>query len=180
MNKKAGKIFNRDPKKIIGKHIWTEFPEGVGQPFHYAYEKAMKEQQYVYQEEYYPPYDKWFENHIYPSPEGLTIYFRDITEKKKAEQEMNRIKEENDALINSISDILWSVSNNYTLIRANNAFIKGLQENGGYLIKPGENILNPEYFPDDYLKYWKEIYQKGLSGEPVITEVYTPQANNKD
>ena len=28
---------------LIGKHIWTEFPEGVGQPFHRAYERAMNE-----------------------------------------------------------------------------------------------------------------------------------------
>ncbi len=85
MNRKAGEIFNRKPEDMIGKHIWTEFPEGVGQPFHKAYEKAMADQQYVYLEEYYPPYDKWFENHIYPSAGGLSIYFKDITERKKSE-----------------------------------------------------------------------------------------------
>lgn len=83
MNKKAGEILNRDPLQIIGKHIWTEFPEGVGQPFYNAYFKAMEEQKYIYLEEYYPPYDKWFENHIYPSADGLSIYFRDITQTKK-------------------------------------------------------------------------------------------------
>ena len=54
MNKKAGEVFNRNPAQMIGKHIWTEFPEGVGQPFQEAYEKAMAKQQYVYLEEYYP------------------------------------------------------------------------------------------------------------------------------
>jgi len=88
MNKKAGEIFNCDSKQIIGKHIWTEFPEGADQPFRKAYEKAMREQQYVYLEEYYSPYDRWFENHIYPSPEGLSIFFRDITEKKKQRQKL--------------------------------------------------------------------------------------------
>lgn len=83
MNKKAGEILNRDPLQIIGKHIWSEFPEGVGQPFYNAYFKAMEEQKYIYLEEYYPPYDKWFENHIYPSADGLSIYFRDITQTKK-------------------------------------------------------------------------------------------------
>jgi PAS domain S-box-containing protein len=86
MNKKAGEIFARDPKTMIGKHIWTEFPEGVGQPFYHAYHKAMNEQKYVYLEEYYEPYDQWFENHIYPSPDGISIYFRNVTETKKAAQ----------------------------------------------------------------------------------------------
>lgn len=94
MNKKAGEIFNRNPTDMIGKHIWTEFPEGIGQPFHLAYEKSMKEQVYIYLEEYYPPYDKWFENHIYPSHEGLSIYFRDITLRKKHEIEIIKINEQ--------------------------------------------------------------------------------------
>ncbi len=88
MNQKAGEIFNRNPAAMIGKHIWTEFPEGVGQPFHTAYERAMKNQEYIYFEEYYPPYERWFENHIYPSQDGLSIFFRDITERKKSEQQL--------------------------------------------------------------------------------------------
>jgi len=93
MNREAGKIFNRDPDKVIGKHFWTEFPEGVGQPFHKAYEKALSEQEYVYLEEYYPPYDKWFENHIYPSAGGLSIYFKDVTDRKKSETALRESEE---------------------------------------------------------------------------------------
>src|SRR3546814_2560523 len=37
-------------------------------------------------EAFYPPYNRWFENRVYPSADGLTIYFRDITERKRAEQ----------------------------------------------------------------------------------------------
>src|SRR5262245_48182061 len=41
VNQKAAKILQRDkPSDLIGKHIWTEYPEGVGQPFQLAYEKA--------------------------------------------------------------------------------------------------------------------------------------------
>lgn len=88
MNQKAGEIFNRNPVEMIGKHIWTEFPEGVGQPFHKAYERAMQSQEYINFEDYYPPYDRWFENHIYPSPNGLSIFFKDITDRKKYEQQI--------------------------------------------------------------------------------------------
>ena len=43
VNAHAGRMFNRDPQSLIGKHIWTEFPEGVGHPFHQAYERAVRE-----------------------------------------------------------------------------------------------------------------------------------------
>jgi len=91
MNKQAGEIFRRNPKDIIGKHIWTEFPEGIGQSFHRAYEKALKEQVFIHFEEYYAPYDKWFENRIYPTKEGLSIFFHDITDRKKAEIELKKV-----------------------------------------------------------------------------------------
>src|SRR5258705_4202843 len=105
MNKKAGEIFNRDPGKMIGKHIWTEFPEGIDQSFYKAYMKAMMEQQYVYLEGYYLPYDRWFENHIYPSPEGLSIYFRDVTEKKKAELLLQENEQRLRLIYNTTSDV---------------------------------------------------------------------------
>ena len=89
LNAKAGQLFGRRPEDLVGKHIWTEFPEGVGQKFHLAYERAMTDQQPVFLEEYYPPYDRWFENRIYPSREGLTIYFHDITGRKKDEALLN-------------------------------------------------------------------------------------------
>src|SRR5688572_31550464 len=43
MNAHAGRMFSRDPASLIGKHIWTEFPEGVGQPFYHAYHRAAAE-----------------------------------------------------------------------------------------------------------------------------------------
>ena len=106
MNKKAGEIFNKDTAIIIGKNIWEEFPEGIGQPFYKAYYKAMAEQQYVYMEEYYTPYDRWFENHIYPSPTGLSIYFRDITEKKKTEQALRKSEAHLQKILDQSLDVI--------------------------------------------------------------------------
>ena len=86
VNTKAGEIFGRNPKDLLGKNIWLEFPEGIEKPFYKAYHRAMETQEYEYLEEYYTPYDLWFENHIYPSLNGLTIYFRNITTRKKNEE----------------------------------------------------------------------------------------------
>lgn len=94
MNKKAGEIFNRDPKAMIGKHIWTEFPEGIGQPFHKNYEKAMKERVNIKFEDYYPPYDKWFENRVNPTEDGIAIFFTDITDRKKKEEDIQKLNED--------------------------------------------------------------------------------------
>jgi PAS domain S-box-containing protein len=86
VNQHAAQLFGRRAEDLIGRHIWTEFPEGAGQPFHLACEKAMAEQVFIQMGSYYEPWNRWFENRIYPSPDGLSIFFREITERKLAEQ----------------------------------------------------------------------------------------------
>lgn len=175
MNKKAGEIFNRDPATIIGKHIWTEFPEGIGQPFHLAYEKAMEEQQYVYLEEYYHPYDKWFENHIYPSPEGLSVFFRDITDRKKAEIELREKGNFIESIINASPDIIYI----YDIEERKNVFVNnGMQFILGYSdaeIKEMGNEVLPLLMPlEDFDNYLQNIYPKyaSLKDKELLTHEY--------
>ena len=73
VNDKAAQIFGRRREDLLGKHIWTEFPESMGQPFYKACYKAVETQEPINLVEYYSPRDRWFENRIYPSPDGLTI-----------------------------------------------------------------------------------------------------------
>ena len=87
VNQKAAELLQREkPSDLIGKHIWTEYPEGVGQPFQLAYEKAMRDQTPIIFEDHYEPWDLWFENRIYPLPEMLLILFTDITDRKRTER----------------------------------------------------------------------------------------------
>src|SRR5579862_2742371 len=57
---KAAELFGRKPEDLLGKHIWTELPEGLGRKSHHAYYKALAEQVPLVLEEYYPPGDRWF------------------------------------------------------------------------------------------------------------------------
>jgi PAS domain S-box-containing protein len=109
VNKTAGEILHRIPAELIGKNIWEEFPEGVGQAFDIAYHRSMETQQYIHLEEYYAPFDTWLENHIYPSPEGISIFFRDISERKRAEKKIrhNEIRLKQAQAIAQISN--WEI-----------------------------------------------------------------------
>ncbi len=107
VNEKAAESFGRTREQLIGKHIWTEFPEGIGQPFYNAYYKAVETQQPVFLEEYYPPYDRWFENRIYPSKDGLSIFFHDVTDRKKAELGLLEAQERLTLAVRSANVGLW-------------------------------------------------------------------------
>jgi len=90
VNRRAAEIFGRDPASLIGRNIWEEFPEGVGQPFHRAYQQAFAEGVPISVEAWYPPYRRWFENRIQPLLGGLAIFFQDVTERRLAMDEARR------------------------------------------------------------------------------------------
>ncbi|MCY1523514.1 Phytochrome-like protein cph1 [compost metagenome] len=48
----------------------------------------MEDHQAAHFESYYPPMERWFEVHAYPSEEGLAVYFRDVTERRRTEEEL--------------------------------------------------------------------------------------------
>jgi PAS domain S-box-containing protein len=84
INNRAEVLIGRPAAELIGKYIWTEFPESVGKPFYHAYYQASEQQKVISLEEYYEPWNRWFENRIYPDSQGLTIYFTETTDRKVA------------------------------------------------------------------------------------------------
>ncbi|BAY11319.1 CHASE3 domain-containing protein [Calothrix sp. NIES-2098] len=107
VNERAGQIFNRNRQELIGKNIWEEFPEGVGQKFYHAYYQAVAEQRVLEIEEYYPPWDRWFENRIYPAKEGLSIFFQDITRRKLAEITLEESEKRYRSLVIATAQAVW-------------------------------------------------------------------------
>lgn len=78
------------PEELQGKNIWQEFPEIVDLPFGKALLQAMETQAPTFVESLYPSWDTWFENRIYPSPNGVSIVFTDITDRKKHEETLRQ------------------------------------------------------------------------------------------
>jgi PAS domain S-box-containing protein len=107
VNNKACEIIGRKPSEILGKDMWAEYPKDIGNEFYKAYHKAMQQQEYVFLEAYYADFDMWLENHIYPSPGGLSLHFRDITERKRVEAELQKTREKLEIVAKATNDVLW-------------------------------------------------------------------------
>src|SRR3712207_254080 len=76
LNPQAEKLVQRSNEELIGKVAWEEFPEAVVSPTYTYYHEALEKQKTVRFEEYYPLLKTWFETTVYPSSNGLTIFFR--------------------------------------------------------------------------------------------------------
>ena len=121
VNEHAGQMFGREPASLLGKHIWTEFPEGVGQPFHLEYERAVREGKPRQIEAYYPPYGRWFENRIFPHAGGLAIFFQDVTDRKLAEDRLRESEQRYRSLFEHHPDAIYSFDAEGRFLSANAA-----------------------------------------------------------
>ena len=92
INPLAEQLFGQDPESAMGKNILELLPGVENNEAYVALKNSMVTQQYTYYVTFYEPFGKWFENHVYPAPEGVSIYFRDVTEKMIAENKMADLK----------------------------------------------------------------------------------------
>lgn len=76
---------------LIGKRLWDIFPKMVDTEWGKEYRRAMEERVPVHFEAISPYDDLWYEVTVYPFDDGICSFFRDITEKKKYENEMKRL-----------------------------------------------------------------------------------------
>ncbi|HEY9764496.1 MAG TPA: PAS domain S-box protein [Trichocoleus sp.] len=92
VNWAAARILKKTREELLGKHVWTEvFPELEGGLAHRVLHQAVVEQVPVSWEECVSPDGCWLEANAYPFVGGIAVYFRDITERKQAEAEREKL-----------------------------------------------------------------------------------------
>lgn len=86
-NKCMGEIVGVNPEDLVGKSILSLFTDTEGSETLLAIKRALNERRYVCNEDYFAPLNLWQENRIYPSPGGVSVFIRDITESKNEESQ---------------------------------------------------------------------------------------------
>jgi len=79
---------NASETTFEGRTFWETIPAAVDTEFGAAYREAMETQETVELEAYYDPLDTWFELRAYPSESGLSVYFRDVTERHATHEKL--------------------------------------------------------------------------------------------
>jgi two-component system cell cycle sensor histidine kinase/response regulator CckA len=88
VNREAERLLRRSKTELLGRNIWAEFPVAADGLFRREYERALRDSQTVGFREYFQPLDLWVDVRAFPSAEGLAIYFRDVTESRRVEQQI--------------------------------------------------------------------------------------------
>lgn len=80
LNRKAEVLLERKAEDLIGRNIWSEFPEAAETEIYEQYQRARNENVDVELQIYYPPLKRHFEVRAFPQDvDGLTVYFQDVS-----------------------------------------------------------------------------------------------------
>ncbi len=140
-NRQFTSKIGKEPADFLGKNIWEMFPKHIGTIFEENFRAAMEKRELRRFEIGGKYTDAWYSMTAFPSAEGITVLGTNITERKQAEAETQRLlaavqaeKERLAALVNNISDEVWFADTDRQFTLANPA---ALQEFG---IEPGNKI----------------------------------------
>lgn len=106
-NKEAERMLSLSRENIVGRNLWEVYTDVAAFKFYPEYQRALRDNVSVHFEEYYPTLRTWFDISAYPSGEGLSIFFRDITEKKLATERVKSAKERYKMIAQATSDAVY-------------------------------------------------------------------------
>jgi diguanylate cyclase (GGDEF)-like protein/PAS domain S-box-containing protein len=126
MNGNAEKFLGLD-QKVIGAVLWDLYPDERDGAFAEHYRRSMASNKTVSFEEYLPGMNVWLEVHASPTAEGLSIFFRDTTARRAAEED--RFQTQKQILHMSRHDALTGLPNRMAFLEVMEQHLRAVDEN---------------------------------------------------
>jgi PAS domain S-box-containing protein len=90
VNAESERVLARTREELLGRSIWEAFPGTADSAFGENYRAAADTGRERVFESYYPPFQAWYEVRAWPGPDGLSVYFLDVTERRAAQESARR------------------------------------------------------------------------------------------
>lgn len=92
LNSHAVRLLGRPRDAYLGNVMWEVCELGYEGPFASKFRQAVAENRLVQFEQYYAGSALWLDVRACPSPEGLTVYFQDVTTRRAKEEQLRLLE----------------------------------------------------------------------------------------
>jgi PAS domain S-box-containing protein len=121
VNHETERVTKRSRAELLGRPIADLYPWFFGSEFHLQYERALNEGRTAHFECFSPALGLWVEVYAYPSPQGLAVYFEDITERRRIQDALASSEERHRLFVEVSIDAILQVEHESGRIVSANA-----------------------------------------------------------
>ena len=111
LNQESERLLQKSTADLLDKEIWDGFGPGLSERLRDQMHKALRNNRRIEMEDHFPSLGKWLEVRAYPFAEGLAVYFRDVTERRRSQEQL-MLLETSVARLNDIVAIAETGVNN--------------------------------------------------------------------
>ncbi|MBK3867397.1 PAS domain S-box protein [Pseudomonas stutzeri] len=142
INREAATLLGASKDELIGQTLWSVYPDLRESDIGRRYLQAVQHGQAAHFDTYYAPLASWFEIHAYPFEEGLAVYFRNISARKRTEQDLERSLRELERSNRELQEFAFVASHDLQEpLRKIQAFSERLQTRVDQLDEEGRDYL---------------------------------------
>ncbi len=131
VNSEAHRILDREPGSLSGQGIWDLYPGLKSLAFEHNYHRTMFQREKRSFTAFYPDQDRWYDVTTFPAAEGMSVYFRNVTDQKTLEADQAHLIAESEqqrriyeTALNSTPDFVYVFDREHRAMYANDALLK--------------------------------------------------------
>lgn len=155
-------------KDVLGKNLWSLFPEDDDYNYPAVYREAMKSGKAQTFKDYRPDLKKWFGASVYPSDEGLAVFFKDITEQKESKDQLEDSRNKLLAVFESSGEGHILIDKDFKILWFNKAAAEGAKIFLKKDMKLGDSML--DFTLPSTFKLFLQNFKKALNNEKSDSE----------
>jgi PAS domain S-box-containing protein len=134
INRRGAKRGGKEPNEVIGGNLWEFLPDIVGTELERSYRQAMDERVPVCFEHHDVASDTWYSTSVYPSHDGITMLWRDISAQKRMEEELRHALAEAEEGQRTLEALMDSIPEGITIADANGPTVRMVSRHGQQLL----------------------------------------------
>jgi PAS domain S-box-containing protein len=177
VNRRAEELWGRSQEELLGKSIWQVFPQAVDSEYYQQVNRAMEEGVTTEFETAAMDLDTWIAGTAYPSTDGLSVYFQNITERKRAEQALQESNRQMENILENITEDFFAVDHRWRYTYINEQALRRIQAIKGEGL-PREELLGKsvwEVFPEAIGSVFYQKYHEAVREHKTVHfEGYLP------
>ncbi|MDY6944685.1 MAG: PAS domain-containing protein [Pseudomonadota bacterium] len=166
-NQKALDYFGKSREEFVGRVFWDLVPRARGSHIHREYQRAVRENTSVSFEIFSPVSERWLEIRAYPHQRGLAAHFRDITDRRHAEQRLRESEAQLRLMSDALPALICYVDKDYRYRFCNARYEEWFGVSSGMVV--GRTLA--EVVGEAAFATLKPLVDRALNGERLSTEV---------